>query len=178
MPNCPLQVSSSSNYLLFFEIAHSSSGVECRIQLDDRVVWTIYSKICTCSDFFWKIWGIFGWMCYEGGGRKLLICPGNTGTECWCCWWLLSCLIWWPWSIKKGMTTTEKLMVYPYTIGLAKIFGEKSAKPHGGNWVKTWLHTNFESSRSDFYHDNRAPKVQILWLISYDIWTFGALLAW
>ena len=23
------------------------------------------------------------------------------------------------------------------TVGLAKIFGEKSAKPHGGNWVKT-----------------------------------------
>ena len=22
-------------------------------------------------------------------------------------------------------------------VGLAKIFGEKSAKPHGGNWVKT-----------------------------------------
>ena len=107
---CPtarsLQILSSSNYLLFFEIAHSSSGVECRIQLDDRDVWTIHCKICTCSDF-WKIWGIFGWVCYEGGGRKLLICPGNTGTECWCCWWLLSCLIWWPWSIKKGMTTTE-----------------------------------------------------------------------
>ena len=116
LPNCPFTShSSSSNYLLFFEIAHSSSGVECRIKLDDRVVWTIYCKICTCSDF-WKIWGIFGWVCYEGGGRKLLICPGNTGTECWCCWWLLSCLIWWPWSIKKGMTTTEKLMVYPHTI--------------------------------------------------------------
>ena len=47
-------------------------------------------------------------------------------------------------------------------VGLAKIFEEKSAKPHGGNWVKKWLHTNFESSSSDFYHDTRAPKVQIL----------------
>ena len=25
---------------------------------------------------------------------------------------------------------------YCILVGLAKIFGEKSAKPHGGNWVK------------------------------------------
>ena len=31
-------------------------------------------------------------------------------------------------------------------MGQAKIFEEKSAKPHVGNWVKTWLHTNFEST--------------------------------
>ena len=37
-----------------------------------------------------------------------------------------------------------------WLLGLAKIFREKSAWPYGGNWVKTWLHTNFESSRSDF----------------------------
>ena len=47
------------------------------------------------------------------------------------------------------------------TVGLAKIFEEKSAKPHGGNWVKTCMHTNFESSGSDFYHATRAPKVQM-----------------
>ena len=41
-----------------------------------------------------------------------------------------------------------------YIVGLAKIFGEKSARPHGGNWGKTL------SSRSDFYHATRALKEQ------------------
>ena len=50
------------------------------------------------------------------------------------------------------------------TVRLAKIFGGKSAKPHGGNWVKTWLHTNFELPRSISYHDTRAPKLAIFGL--------------
>ena len=47
-------------------------------------------------------------------------------------------------------------------LGHAKIFGEKSAKPHGGNWVKTWLHTNFEHPRSISYDVTRALKLDIL----------------
>ena len=80
-------------------------------------------------------------------------------------------------------STRRKLLVKifvssNYIFGLPKIFGEKGAKPHGGNWVKTWLHTNFESSSSDFYHDTRAPKVQISQLIGHNTWTFGALVLW
>ena len=48
-----------------------------------------------------------------------------------------------------------------WIIGLPKIFGGKNVKPHSGNWVKTWMHTNFESSISDFYHATSDPKVQM-----------------
>ena len=64
--------------------------------------------------------------------------------------------------IQLGKLPSPQSLVMHWTEGLVKIFGRKSANPHGGNWVKTWLHTNFESSWSDFYHANRAPKVQIL----------------
>ena len=41
--------------------------------------------------------------------------------------------------IRQGFAYIFKLLFHHVScvIGLAKIFGEKSAKPHGGNWVKT-----------------------------------------
>ena len=61
---------------------------------------------------------------------------------------------------RKYFHSWRKILHY-YIVGLPKIFREKSAKPHGGNWAKTWLHINFESSTSVFYYDTRALKVQM-----------------
>ena len=47
----------------------------------------------------------------------------------------LSVLAWQGRNLKWGADNLSEL---PFAeLGLPKIFGEKSAKPHGGNWVKT-----------------------------------------
>ena len=70
-----------------------------------------------------------------------------------------------PLSLFVKQLTKFLFTLVQWTIGQAKIFREKSAKPHGRNWVKMWVHTNFESSRSNSYQGSEGQDI-----VAYQLW--------